>query len=177
MKYYAEAGGRAFVCRFEQVGGELRAELSDDGGTRTVRIDLVRIGEGRGFALLVDGRSHDVILERGNGPGGAGTVFVHVAGERIAVTVADERERAAHQVAQHRAGGRREVRAAMPGVVVDVLVAEGDPVEQGQTLCVLEAMKMQNPMHADAPARVTKLHCRKGDAVAAGALLVELDAP
>ena len=64
----------------------------------------------------------------------------------------------------------------MPGIVVAVNVKEGDLVTAGQTLLVLEAMKMQNPMQADAKGKVTRVHAKQGIVVAAGALLVEIDA-
>ena len=171
MKYFVECGQRTFACRFERDGETLLAHLEVDGATRTLPVDVARGGDGRSLMLLLGGRSHDVVLERCDGK-----LFVHAGGERIAVTVADERERAARQVAHQRAGGRREVRAAMPGVVVDVLVEAGARVAEGQTLCILDAMKMQNPVPADAPGLVGKVHCRKGQAVAAGALLLELEA-
>lgn len=67
------------------------------------------------------------------------------------------------------------VGAPMPGVVVDVKVAVGDEVEEGQTLVVLEAMKMQNPLAAEGPGKVTKVVVAAGEAVAAGALLAEIE--
>ena len=78
-------------------------------------------------------------------------------------------------MAGHKKGGKRELRAAMPGIVADVKVAVGDSAEEGQTLVVLEAMKMQNPLTAEAPGKVTRVLCKKGEAVAAGALLLELE--
>ena len=96
-------------------------------------------------------------------------------GERFVVHVEDERERAAHAVAGHKVGGRRELRAAMPGIVVDIKVAEGDAVEEGQTLVVLEAMKMQNPLQAESSGRILRVACKKGEAVTAGALLLEME--
>jgi biotin carboxyl carrier protein len=72
-------------------------------------------------------------------------------------------------------GGKRELRAAMPGIVADLKVKEGESVAEGQTLVVLEAMKMQNPLAAEHAGVVTRVLCKKGEAVAAGALLIELE--
>ena len=63
----------------------------------------------------------------------------------------------------------------MPGIVVDVQAVVGDVVEEGQTMVVLEAMKMQNPLAADAPGKVVRVLVKAGDAVASGALLVEVE--
>jgi biotin carboxyl carrier protein len=100
---------------------------------------------------------------------------VQVRGERYSVCVEDERERAAAEVAGKKQGGKRELRASMPGIVVDVQAAVGDVVEEGQTMVVLEAMKMQNPLAAEAPGKVVRVLVKAGDAVASGALLVEVE--
>jgi acetyl/propionyl-CoA carboxylase alpha subunit len=65
--------------------------------------------------------------------------------------------------------------APMPGTVVRVLVAEGDEVEARQTLCVLEAMKMETPLVSPYEAVVRAVHVAEGDRVAGGAVLVELE--
>jgi pyruvate carboxylase len=62
----------------------------------------------------------------------------------------------------------------MPGIVLRVLVAPGDPVEPRQPLVVLEAMKMETPLLAPFAATVSAVHVREGDRVAGGQLLVEL---
>lgn len=64
-----------------------------------------------------------------------------------------------------------ELRAAMPGLVVDVLVSEGERVEEGQRLLVLEAMKTQQPLLAPFDGLVETLAARPGEQVAEGALL------
>jgi biotin carboxyl carrier protein len=63
----------------------------------------------------------------------------------------------------------------MPGTVLKVLVAPGDEVAARQTLCVLEAMKMETPVVSPYDAVVRAVHVKEGDRVAGGALLVELE--
>ncbi len=65
--------------------------------------------------------------------------------------------------------------APMPGVVVVVEVTAGDVVTQGTTLVVVEAMKMENRVMAHCDGTVTAVHCRVGDNVGVGAVLVELE--
>jgi acetyl/propionyl-CoA carboxylase alpha subunit len=73
------------------------------------------------------------------------------------------------------AGGvETEVRAPMNGKVVAVLVAEGQAIERGQRLVVVEAMKMQHEMRAGAAGTVARLAVKPGDQVATRQLLVEL---
>ena len=68
-----------------------------------------------------------------------------------------------------------EIRAPIPGVVVSVEVVPGASVEPGQVLCVLEAMKMRNPIRAALAASVRAVHVQPEQVVSHGQLLVELD--
>ena len=166
MKYYTIIDGVEREYRFERRGGELLAVCGD----RTLVIDVSMVGDGSAFSMLVDGVSHDLLIERRDG-----TSFVQCRGERFEVSVFDELEKAARSVADARPAGEQEVCAGMPGVVADILVNEGEVVEQGQTLLILEAMKMQNPVKADSPGVVVRVLTEKGAVVANGALLVEID--
>uniref|UniRef100_A0A667ZUX1 Propionyl-CoA carboxylase alpha chain, mitochondrial n=1 Tax=Myripristis murdjan TaxID=586833 RepID=A0A667ZUX1_9TELE len=67
------------------------------------------------------------------------------------------------------------LRSPMPGTVVAVAVKAGDTVAEGQEICVIEAMKMQNSMTAAKTAKVKSVHCKPGETVGEGDLLVELE--
>ncbi|XP_054557322.1 propionyl-CoA carboxylase alpha chain, mitochondrial isoform X3 [Talpa occidentalis] len=67
------------------------------------------------------------------------------------------------------------LRSPMPGVVVAVSVKPGDMVAEGQEICVIEAMKMQNSMTAGKTGKVKSVQCKAGDTVGEGDLLVELE--
>jgi 3-methylcrotonyl-CoA carboxylase alpha subunit len=62
----------------------------------------------------------------------------------------------------------------MPATVVKVLVKPGDRVAKGDTVVVLEAMKMELPLRAAGNATVKAVHCREGEMVQADAVLVEM---
>jgi len=70
--------------------------------------------------------------------------------------------------------GHYEVGAPMPATVVKVLVAPGQAVRHGDTLLLVEAMKMELPIRAPADAIVKAVHCREGDLVQPDRTLVEL---
>lgn len=70
--------------------------------------------------------------------------------------------------------GSGEIRAPMPGTVVSVNVKEGDEVEKGTTILVIEAMKTQQPFVAPFEAVVEKLHVAAGQNVSDGSLLAIL---
>ncbi|XP_038127131.1 propionyl-CoA carboxylase alpha chain, mitochondrial [Cyprinodon tularosa] len=67
------------------------------------------------------------------------------------------------------------LRSPMPGTVVAVSVKPGDTVAEGQEICVIEAMKMQNSLTAVKQAKVKSVHCKAGETVGEGDLLVELE--
>uniref|UniRef100_A0A8D3CJZ3 Propionyl-CoA carboxylase alpha chain, mitochondrial n=1 Tax=Scophthalmus maximus TaxID=52904 RepID=A0A8D3CJZ3_SCOMX len=67
------------------------------------------------------------------------------------------------------------LRSPMPGTIVAVSVKPGDTVAAGQEICVIEAMKMQNSLTAVKQAKVKSVHCKPGETVGEGDLLVELE--
>ncbi|SDW78453.1 acetyl-CoA carboxylase biotin carboxyl carrier protein subunit [Aequorivita viscosa] len=66
-----------------------------------------------------------------------------------------------------------EVLAPMPGIILEVTVATGDEVKQGDYLCVLEAMKMENALTAPRDGVIKSVYIAKGDTVDKGKLLIE----
>ncbi len=73
------------------------------------------------------------------------------------------------------AAGEGAVTAIMPGKIMHVLVQEGDQVSEGDVVCVLEAMKMENELHAHTTGKVKAVHVSAGDDVEMGAVLVEIE--
>ncbi len=66
------------------------------------------------------------------------------------------------------------VTAPLPGVILDIKVKVGDVVKAGQTVAVLEAMKMENEIEATASGTVTAVNARKGDSVLEGAAIITI---
>ena len=67
------------------------------------------------------------------------------------------------------------IKTPLPGVIIDVKVNVGDSVKKGDTVVVLEAMKMENNINADRDGKVAAIQVAKGDTVADGAVLVVLE--
>ena len=67
-----------------------------------------------------------------------------------------------------------EVRAEMVANVWKVVAAEGDPVDDGDTLVILESMKMEIPVLAESAGTVTTMHVAEGDIVQEGDLIAEI---
>ncbi|MGA2132565.1 MAG: biotin/lipoyl-containing protein [Bryobacteraceae bacterium] len=121
------------------------------------------------YSVLLDGRSYEARVEDSNG-----SVIVFIDGHRFAVEIRDPRRRS-RATGRPGAEGRLDVVAPMPGKVVRLLVAQGDTVEAGQGLLVVEAMKMQNELKAPKGGRVTILAARQGATVAAGEVLAVIE--
>lgn len=68
-----------------------------------------------------------------------------------------------------------EISAPMGGKIIDVKVREGDTVNEGDEVIILEAMKMELPVAATESGTVKEVKCNKGDAVEAEAVLVLLE--
>ena len=67
----------------------------------------------------------------------------------------------------------KQILSPMPGLITDVKVQEGQQVEIGEPLLVLEAMKMENVVKATAPGVVSAIHVQKGDRIEKGSVLIE----
>ncbi len=153
-----------------------------DGKARPLRIERDGedwIADGRGasvlevepgiYSVLLGNRSFEARVE----PGEEG-LAVHIRGRRFVLEVNDPRRLSRAPGGVHREG-RQKVVSPMPGKVVRVLVSQGDAVEAGQGLLVVEAMKMQNEMKAPKPGRVVALPAHEGATVTAGEVLAVIE--
>ena len=144
-------------------------ELSIEVNGRRVTADAVSLGATT--SMRIDNQVVDLWME--GAPPGVGVI---ARGHRFYATAESERMRALAAALGHKAGGSGEgtVVSPMPGRVLKVLVAEGDAVEVGTPLVVVEAMKMENELAASRSGTVRKLHVVPGQNVESGARLVEI---
>ena len=168
MKYFLNVNGRDIEVTFEEAEGRLSASL---GPGRRHRVDYAEVDGLGQYAVSIDDRSYAVSID-----GELGKYTVGLAGEVFRVNLEDEREKAAQLLFRGPSGeGTRTIPSLMPGVIVKVLVREGDEVQADQPLLILEAMKMQNEIRADAPGKVKKVQVQPGQAVGGGDPLVTLE--
>ena len=125
------------------------------------------------YSVLIGGKSFAVRVDpvgTASGDVGGAEYAVHVDGVSCRITVADprRRRRGGSQVAIE---GSQIVKAPMPGKVIRLLVSEGEAVEAGQGLVVVEAMKMQNEVKSPKAGTVRKVAAQTGQAVNAGETL------
>lgn len=160
MKYRALVDGNPIDCEFDLSSWPRVNALV---GGRRLDIELAEVGPGVWW-FAVDGRSVETAVTRSQD---GYEVRVGEDTYRIAL---EDLGRYVGRATLHQHHGRIEIRAPMPGRVVRVLVEDGEVVEPGQGLLVLEAMKMQNEIKAQETGTVS-LNIREGVRVNGGDLL------
>jgi pyruvate carboxylase subunit B len=163
---------------FVRVGESEHEVLLDGGG---VHVDGEAV---MAHVLPVDGtpvqlaqigdRVHRVMARRG---ASRGTYTLWVDGYRFEVEALDERTRAIRDLSASAtpAAGPAPLIAPMPGLIVRVNAQVGDRVQPGQGVVVMEAMKMENELRAQAAGTVKTVLVAPGAAVEKGAVLLELE--
>ena len=132
--------------------------------------DLVRTGPSM-FSLVRNGRSHRVLVLKEDKENG--TVRMRVGAHTYTVQLQDDRSRLMQTLGLDKTALKvREIKAPMPGLVLNILVKPGDVVKKNDPILILEAMKMENMIKAPGDATVTTVHAEKGKAVEKGQLLV-----
>jgi biotin carboxyl carrier protein len=167
MRYYVTIGERTHEVELRErhviIDGErVTAELARVPGTLLRR-------------LALNGESHRIVATTGEA---RGNWQLHLDGERVSVDVVDERTRTIRAMTVRNTGpqGPKPVKAPMPGMILRVEVQPGERVRAGQGVVIIEAMKMENELKADAAGVVSKVSAAPGTAVEKGAVLVEFAA-
>jgi acetyl/propionyl-CoA carboxylase alpha subunit len=99
---------------------------------------------------------------------------VYVSGDVFRLRVVDELWARVEGHGPDAATGREEIVSPMPGAVIGVRVAMGDDIEPGQSVAIVEAMKMQNDVAASQAGKVIEIRVKAGDVVDQGAVLIVL---
>jgi len=154
--------------------------LGGDGERWTLTVDGVAhsiertvIEEGEIYSLIIGNRSYRVDLVEKNWE--SGRLAVAALGETVEMEVRDELEAVVESMAgASKNRGLFELKAPMPGVVVKSLAKAGDRIERGQSLLVLEAMKMQNELPSEMDGIVQEILVQDGQLVETGALLARV---
>ncbi len=150
-------------------------EIRPDGGVvvdgRAARASLAPSNPPHGCSLLLEGTSFALWARDGRG----GEWELEFDGRVFRAEVLDPRVHRIRRLSAKPGAGAKvaPLKAPMPGLVVQVAVDEGRPVAAGDTLLIVEAMKMENELRAPAAATVKRLLAAPGDAVEKGQLLVE----
>jgi biotin carboxyl carrier protein len=168
--------GRAVVTRYWVRIGDEEVEVGVDpaaglllvtvGGAGR-RVELTEVVPSS-YTLVVDGTSHDLTVQDR-----AGAWTLTLDGTTYRAEIA-RTPRAGKIAERHAAAKNEEVRSPMPGVVVVVQVGEGERVEMGQAIAIMEAMKMQMEIRAPHAGTIRRIHVGPGQELAAHQLVVTM---
>ena len=168
MKYSVSVNGETFEIEVD--GDNVRA------GDMTSRARILDLdGAATPLRMLTIGEEVHRVQLRPSESRGRYTLWID--GFRFEVEALDERTRAIRELsaAAAKPTGPAPLVAPMPGMIVRVNVKEGDAVQTGQGMVVMEAMKMENELRAAAAGTVKRVHVAPGTAVEKGALLLEME--
>lgn len=156
-------------------------------GQEEVRLNLEEKGENI-FQVALNGRSHAVQVEFLSGDelllnidGKVFNIIIHSDPQAHSVFVNEKYFKLEKKSALRILNGakskirKREIKTTMPGRIVRILAAEGEEIQEGQAVLVLEAMKMQNEIKSPQAGRLTYLRLKPGDHVETGALLFSME--
>ena len=166
-KYRLRLGDEQYEIEVEpDRTGSWRVKVGDDMRT----ISLERVNEGARYSAIVDGRPYDVFAEEG-----PTDYHILVNGERIVVgTQTGRKGGAGTDGFDVDASGEWVLKSPMAGVVREIRVSADDDVAEGDVLVVVEAMKMQNELHARRAGQVKAVYVSVGQRVDQGTPLLVL---
>jgi biotin carboxyl carrier protein len=142
-------------------GREIELNLNEASDAREVEPGV--------YSILRNGKSYEVRVQ----PAPEG-YSIEAGGYRFQAEVRDPRNSGRRRNSTL-GSGRQKITSPMPGKVVRVLVIEGQEIEPGQGLIIVEAMKMQNEMKASKAGRVVEIKTRDGATVSAGEVLAIIE--
>ena len=134
-------------------------------------LDVRRIGP-TSFSILAGNRSFDLDVVR---DGDDLVVSSRGAATRLTLVDASRRSQRAGAAGRGEIAGRIELKAMMPGRIVNLLVAAGDDVAQNQGVVVVEAMKMENELKSPKAGKVMEIKVTPGQTVEKGEVLLVIE--
>lgn len=155
--------GRSAEVEIVAGPGGVRARLND----RWFDVDFVPTGHSGLYSLIIDGRSWEVYARPRTGG------WDILIGTRV-FSVDTGPARAGGRAAAPEPEGVWVLRSPLAGIVVETLVTPGDEVRAGQTLLIVESMKMNNELTAARGGTVTDVYVRPGERVERGVQLVRI---
>ena len=143
-------------------------------GGNPVEIDLSQLSQNK-YHLLLDYKSYNLEVVSNNKKSGEITVKVNNRVVKVEVKTALDELLNKMGFSTNNVGHTKDIAAPMPGLILDVVVNEGDEVEKGDKLLVLEAMKMENIIKSPGSGKIKSIVINKGDSVDSGQKLIHFE--
>lgn len=168
VKYFVRMGSEELVVNRAADGVHVGDELV------TAQVEIIA---GTPVYMVTIGSEVYRAVVRRDRESGKGCYTLWMGGYRFAVEALDERSKVIRELSGDSAkqSGPAPIAAPMPGLVVRVNVREGDVVQAGQGVVVMEAMKMENELRSPAAGKVKAVLVKAGMAVEKGTRLIELE--
>ena len=134
-------------------------------------IDLIEVKKGV-FHIIKDNKSYTAEVLKANPE--EKSFVIRVNGNKYTVQLKDKYDALLKELGIDTASAKKvkELKAPMPGLVVDVRVKEGDEVKKGDALVVLQAMKMENILKSPADVVIKRVHIKKDDTIEKNQILI-----
>ncbi|RMF83948.1 MAG: DUF2118 domain-containing protein [Nitrospinota bacterium] len=166
MEFQASLGQEAYRIEVTEAGeGKLKVRI----GEETYLVDVTSPAPHL-YSLLLAGKSYTVRVE-----GEGTTLLVTLDQHTVPVEILEKQQLLRPKKTEHVTTGRQEITTPMTGRVVDVLVKEGEEVEEGQTLLIIEAMKMETEIRSPITGTVREVRAQPNTAVEIGQLLLVVE--
>ncbi len=166
--YTAQVNGKEFKVEVDSSGKEV--EVNGE----AYDLDMIQVGEGK-YHLIKDHKSYSIEILKSDSKE---KVFeIKINGTIYPVQLKDKFDELLKNLGMENLNSdkHKDLKAPMPGLVIDIMISEGQEVEKNDPLFILEAMKMENVIKSPGDGVVKKITMEQGKAVEKNEVLVEFE--
>lgn len=165
MNFETSISGKIKLINIKEENGHYVVTI-DDG--KPIHADLIKTN--REYNLLINGRSFRVALATSNKK-----FEIQLDGNLFELELVSDLQKARRKLHGEELTGAGTIVAKMPGKIIKILAKVGDEVHDGQSIIIMEAMKMENELKSLAKGTIKEIRVKEGDSVDAGTLLVIME--
>jgi len=167
MRYFTTINGKEYLAQLELQSGTARWLLNG----KPVSAEMESIDEDY-YLLKIDGHIYKLFLKKDTGE-----YEVYVDGDKFTFSLEDEKERFMKEWIKddNQAKTIRKIQAPMPGLIIELPVNEGQEIKKGDTLAIIEAMKMENEIKAAADGTIKDVLVKEKESVDKNAVLLTIE--
>lgn len=166
--YTAKVNDSSYKVALKLENGKFEGNLNE----AFVKGDFLKLNDYQ-YSLLYRGKSYNIDLIKLSKE--EKKLVMRINSKKYEITLQDRYDELLIKLGMNNSAGSKvsQIKAPMPGMILNVLVNEGDEVKKGDVLLVLEAMKMENMLKSPSDGTVKKIVVQKGNAVEKNQLLIQ----